>query len=1136
MSSLQYDQCVLLESHEVPSREYLRDFLLKNSCESCSILMEQFKVRKTLQENKYLANNLCDTICEDFFPKTIQCKECHQWVDCRKMLDITETLSENHMKSVYHILNSTAGCKDCTCYDKDTDNSSLRKTVTSECVAAKSRIMDAIKDCWDRALKCKVCHTKLIHLKIPQSEGNTEEKDRLKTFIRNHLKQFEFRLQCEVCEGFFVPKNPIVLEQLPLGALKISTSGCSKAEDVKKFQQAASDQLKEHVGSLEDTFVYPSENKNRTRYSSGNVKPREAAAGEATKCETSSDEVTSNVGDVKPTLLPASDQLKVPGDCCLEGELCDKRRNHGSGKSQQGGISGERSRDEDWMRQISKPNVDEDTTRSEPCLTQSTSKSAPPDGDEDEVLPPKYARCYSKDDLDESEGIAEAVGILQEWGKAHNVSLCILKNYRYGNLEGILKEFRSTITKSSGDFDILVLSRHLGVILVEMKATQFKSKKQLKRALRKAQDQLNKNKMVLFEINKDWLCPPRVPVISLIAVPNITCQQLQDNGICQRDRQRILSKCMIEFLKTKPKELDKVIGIPNLNYAFNDYEYYSLMARFLSLNNLIKYHCTDEGLIRDTGKKMLGMLLTEAQKSLIQSGGNPFQILAGDYGTGKSLMLTEKAKVIANAYKNLPQKKKIMLISCTDITVDGKYLNKGQPKDSVEHLRNFIGESATEREFNYFDHIEFHMIRSFINGHSGEDVVEKLEAAIAACASSEDTELHLLFDEIPLKFMRMFKPKIESLLTTYKSVIKTFWVSIATHSFRVTVLSKQDPEWIKDDRPANFEFRYLRKNLRVPGRVLDLQKAIEWFNGDGHVDTRRGDIPLGPMPLLYRVPKCVCPSQSNSILTCECSKFRVKETLRRLFIKIGFLQEQPGKSVQSEKVGPSSITMLLFAVESQSFCHDVCKVLSESCKELLIHVEDRTYIRPDGNGRSEESSSGHYTGSDGEEFITGNEGSSNLHSHTADGKKCCSASSPGLGHCQTSSNHKDIKNEGLHREESHSNQKIVLTTETSFIGCESEVLICVDLNGMLHWYPNSKLAYTTSGISRCLSQYIHLTWMPSEAEQMFREQMEVLIQDGDAEREDTERAFRCKETCLERVLNQILIEEQMVEMPKFVQE
>ncbi|PIK51417.1 hypothetical protein BSL78_11694 [Apostichopus japonicus] len=1019
---------------QIDQIDILKKIIMQNACKGCDMLMDQIKVRKTLQEGKVLSSNLRKILCESILPAATQCKECHQWMDCMttlKKLQDNSALDQNDQERIKHISDKTKNCQAEGC----------QATHDGDVNAADEEAKLLIKNIWKAGLECKDCHEKLLHctdVKIDSmaAKGHQEAVE----CIKNHLSE-EQRTECYVCEGFYVPLDPLILRRLPFDEIAIIPSGCSMEQDLKEFPQASQTRLKEQ-DLLNETFCYPLviNKKRRKSY--------------------------------------------------------DKRKEKGS--QQKKGIERDRKR-----------------------------KS--------------FDKCSGM--LGEKQAIDAIAQTLQRWSKVHEVPLCILTNYKYSDINN--GEGHKSITLSTGEIDIVIFSRHLGIILIEVKAIHAAGTN-LKKGLRKAKEQLEKDERVMFEMNRDWLGDKNIPVTLLLALPYTHCSRLRNIGLCHLDSSRIITKCDLLQVKTDVRKLDKFIGIPKTNeFSIQDNDYCRLVERFYGLTHMIEAPYLLSKGIRAVGSEMFCNLLTEDQWTILNSENIPYQALAGDYGTGKSLMLVLKAREIAKEKIRKKEKrahKSVFMVSCTDITVDGEHINLDQPDLSMRHLKKLTG-SESKASPSYFDHIEYFMAKDFLestpNLKPGIDLAQTLGAAIQ-CRASEMSELHFFFDEIPLNLLTKFKEFLEELVKNKEgnklgNSIKTFWFSIATHSFRVDVKNNQDPDWVQSECPKNFNFMYLRQNLRVPFNTKKLHKLFEESMSDGHVDTEMGDIPPGPRPLLYRVPKCVCRMTSAEYVTnpnvnclnCDCSQIRMTQTLSRLFIKLGVLTVRDQLTAKDK--WPGSIVILLTAVTDSKCEKEASKLLIESCKKLNILVEDKICTTSIAmTTLTEEKDTCQKQDQEKDLARVDNQ---NLHVPHVLTRSLSTGSDNALDFLEGSNISTKPKDESKTTQSTPIKPNILLTNETAFIGCEAWVLIYVDLNAMLHSFSSSKLGFTTCAISRCLSQYVHLTWHDEEAKSTFKKLMESETYKSIVTDSEIEQALNNRPTTLEMFLEQHGIDEEKVELP-----
>ncbi|XP_071836836.1 uncharacterized protein [Apostichopus japonicus] len=1176
--------------------DILKKIIMQNACKGCDMLMDQIKVRKTLQEGKVLSSNLRKILCESILPASTQCKECHQWMDCMttlKKLQDNSALNQVDQERIKHICDKTKNCQAEGCqatYDGDVNT-------------ADEEAKLLIKNIWKAGLECKDCHEKLLHCTDVKIDSTAAKKHQeAMECIKDHLSE-EQRTKCYVCEGFYVPPDPLILRRPLFDKIVIISSGCSMEQDQKEFEQASQTRLKEQ-DLLNKTFRYPlvmnkkrdrkSGEVNKTWLEKGSQQKKGKGRGGSQGKQNNKGRQADNESTVTSSQRLPSDSTQREALGEQSSDVTDVERQTGTtsqGVSRRGGGRGKcewrngegkegqgmknkfttfakkignkiasggrgtgfkgKGKDDRNLEQTAQGVVSEVSNGNASSGQLDGKESVVSRGEEEHherVNLDRKRKSFDKCSgmLGEKQAIDDIAQSLQRWSKVHEVPLCILTNYKYSDINnGEGHKSITLITLSKGEIDIVIFSRHLGIILIEVKAIHAAGTN-LKKGLRKAKEQLEKDEWVMFEMNRDWLGDKNIPVTLLLALPYTHCSRLRNIGLCHLDSSRIITKCDLLQVKTDVRKLDKFIGIPKTNeFSIQDNDYCRLVERFYGLTHMIEAPYLLSKGIRAVGSEMFFSLLTEDQKTLLKSENIPYQALAGDYGTGKSLMLVFKAREIAKEKIQKNERnahKSVFMVSCTDITVDGEHINLDQPDLSMRHLKKLTG-SESKAGRSYFDHIEYFMAKDFLestpNLKPGIDLAQTLGAAIQ-CRASEMSELHIFLDEIPLNLLTKFKEFLEELVKDKEGSklgksIKTFWFSIATHSFRVDVKNNQDPDWVQSECPESFNFMYLRQNLRVPFNTKKLHKLFEESMSDGHVDTEMGDIPPGPRPLLYRVPKCVCRITSSESVTnpnvnclnCDCSQIRMTETLRRLFIKLGVLTVRDQLTTKDK--WPGSIVMLLTAVTDSKCEKEASKLLIESCNKLNIFVEDKictTSIAMKTLSKEKDTCQ-----KQDQEKDLARVDNQNLHVPHVLTRSLSTGSDNALDFLEGSNISTKPKDESKTTQSTPIKPNILLTNETAFIGCEAWVLIYVDLNAMLHSFSSSKLGFTTCAISRCLSQYVHFTWHDEEAKSTFKKLMESETYKSIVTDSEIEQALNNRPTTLEMFLEQHGIDEEKVELP-----
>ncbi|KAJ8033549.1 hypothetical protein HOLleu_23828 [Holothuria leucospilota] len=860
--------------------------------------------------------------------------------------------------------------------------------------------------------------------------------------------------------------------------------------------------------------------------------------------------------------------------------------------------------------------------------------------------------------------------------------LVIIAKYLVEDFLKYVGDVGGCVTKEKGDFDILILSPQLGVLCGEIKATTDDACNLLRRMCA-ASVQCQKCKSIFQEMFRDKIDMYDIPVHGFIALPFVSRGALHFGSKGEsRNRQSKLQDCPLSSNILTEEDMESkqnfISWLENMHggavdtsdeWVMTKDQYWTLLERFVGFGSKAQIVSYPKH-INDIGDRCFHIPLTDDQRDLVNQKGTEYRFLtlAGDYGTGKSLILVKRAINVAREINgNEDRKGKVIIIACSDICVDGEYLDRKFPEHTVHHLQRLWGSQ-------YDNIISLETFGSFTKAASpdlsGAKGMDLLKNAISG-SKDKNSELHLMFDEVPAKFVeKMQSPECQEIFSECLQSVKTLWLVVGSHSYRVWRNSSTD-RYVKHCIPSSrFRHVYLNKVLRSPKSVFRVSQEISKQCDDDHQGFLRNDC-FGEKPMLFRVPKCSCEgsrgisrheSRESNPLQCVCIEKRLTLTLKAIFQKIGIFVGD--RVVEDGGKWPGKVTMLTFGVEDDNLFRDLHSLLIKCCKNISgLHFRDtimgesreRDGSVKYGQGNQAASEWGclgdsfesddvlHKSDSDSQSSqavaIGGCQGDSfsseddrnccevcSQHNHPVGECSCGGTAHPEVSNinskfslqenqvldaegctlssldsenssgdsvvslgvvgqnmadvicsgdtfsCEENSASNDCtrqdnqavsvagcgnacmsyeeggdkgkgksKTEGAQEKldckenakmdvDSGSDRpQILLTRANYFVGCESHVVICIDLNAMKHWFKNTKVAYSTLAVSRCLSQYIHLTWNEEEAEIMFKMNVKALGEDLDSvDKENIEKGSG--QSTLENLLKEEVITEQIVAM------
>ncbi|KAK7087856.1 hypothetical protein V1264_021855 [Littorina saxatilis] len=231
--------------------------------------------------------------------------------------------------------------------------------------------------------------------------------------------------------------------------------------------------------------------------------------------------------------------------------------------------------------------------------------------------------------------------------------------------------------KDQGDFDVLVLHKHLGVLVGEIKSvgdnfqelgfSEQKQEQEIKKKVKQALKQLDKALDVLTHLTKDQQPLPRI--LKTLILPSISQEQLQQvlnndpplkDDVCKCLDLPITSDpvpyCLTSDDVTEPDNWWKQRMAANgLDPAMNDSVYLDLVSRFCGPATTVSVFCSSEPRlghrpdvrtegegVSETGHRFTRFMVTPTQLTVLHVSP-PFVFLVGPPGVGKTFVLILKA-------------------------------------------------------------------------------------------------------------------------------------------------------------------------------------------------------------------------------------------------------------------------------------------------------------------------------------------------------------------------------------------------------------------------------------------------------------------------------------------------------------
>lgn len=760
----------------------------------------------------------------------------------------------------------------------------------------------------------------------------------------------------------------------------------------------------------------------------------------------------------------------------------------------------------------------------------------------------------------------EVLKCFETWGHDLNLNMFILGGYKYDCFLKCISPQPKHISRiKQGDFDILIICQQLGLIVVEVKSTSLGECEEPRNAvddvneeiydvvaerMKKGWGQLMKGCYTAREMNRDLDFVKEIPSTSFLAFPNLEKSTLDGLKVCGHHRNFMLFKedftqfhkwleSHFPSLKKQERESDKdsikfvddksCSRIQASTNAMTREQYRTLASRFVGLASVVQ---VETETIRETNTRMTCIFKTPEQLRLLRNEERR-AVIFGDYGTGKSLVLSLKG--VENIH-NAKRRVKVHFVPCADLS-NFKSCYGMEFSHQANTIKSLVRNQLPQDKQNDFVCYEsfLHFYTTAVNetGAFIDFKVDMVTKAISEIMSNEDTahdetdkrefvEHQFFFDEFPIQPLKkeglrnlFHLDKIDnphqegdtSTETKHPRRLSTLWVSIATHSLGVS--PDQSPlEALKSTLkfPTGVPLFYLDKVMRVPKTIHRMTRRIETYIAKGHgYSSSLGHIVDGITPKLYRLQQRHC-TQSKLGCECQCSRERLVTVIKQITNSL-----EPCRPKVDEP--PLQITLMLYYVMSSNMFQRIKKLLQDVCSELSIRLRWNTiqYQMKGGNKN---------TFTDG--LITREEIGYDLVTEKEDTRN------------------NNLLQEELGVEENRSPLTIQVVDQRTFAGCEASVLIFLDPFEMRHWFKRGDgtgSGYHSLIFTRCTGHFILVTWPKHEASAMWEKHLdeykeEVLGSDAT----DEYKEGRCKyidsgrkahresdETCLDVLLKEKFI-------------
>lgn len=507
-----------------------------------------------------------------------------------------------------------------------------------------------------------------------------------------------------------------------------------------------------------------------------------------------------------------------------------------------------------------------------------------------------------RSDLDCNE---EVVRALDAWGKKGKEPMLILVEYK---MKSYLKNVKRKTKKAkgSGDHDILVLHKNFGVMFLQLKACERDSSCKNKRdALKKALVQLDRDVKFFLEMNQDLSYAASLRLIKCVALPNLEKSDLSEIGVCESHKTNILTKDS----KSTPGNFTKFLeSIGFIKYdasgdhvSFSSEQFTEMFGRYAGLASLAQRRPYLRAL-KDTGLsfnlQLENILLTPQQNALFSAEKRKV-ILLGDFGSGKSVLITKVAERLANTSDH--DVVSTFIISCASVS---RTRMPGVITDAKEHFVRFLSTDFITKDLK---NVKIKSVKELIlcvsQDESETDFQEPIDDETAKTIQLNPEvilkilktiyhqygphKVHVFFDELP--FISNWNWHIlDSLVDDCPDMYVWFVLASGTYNLQ----RGHDHAMHMQTLLPRFHVERLQESMRMTQNCYRLYQAMKEYVGiDDSSLTNCGNVVPGPDPLWYPLSECRC-SRDNVIsfkpIECQCLSerlFRVFEEMWRYHLR-----------------------------------------------------------------------------------------------------------------------------------------------------------------------------------------------------------------------------------------------------------
>ncbi|XP_022080499.1 uncharacterized protein LOC110973748 [Acanthaster planci] len=491
----------------------------------------------------------------------------------------------------------------------------------------------------------------------------------------------------------------------------------------------------------------------------------------------------------------------------------------------------------------------------------------------------------------QKDAVEKVVRRFHTWGAGRGEGMLILSEYKIQDYLRLATRAaqagRKNREKLVGDHDVMVIHFQSGVVVfVQVKSVQETSAwKTIRGKLKNAWEQTIKDEAAFRELNADiGDITSKVPVLRLVALPELSSTHLTSMAVCDLHTARVLTKEILgsasafdTWLSEHLSFAKQQIGEP----GFSLEEYTQLCGRYVGLASVVRIRTLTDA-VKKASAKTGKILLTPDQREIITTG-NRRQIIMGEYGTGKSLVLAKMAERIVGEDKRGctggEPEQMVFIVSCTGVSHTRTMGRLRQsPCHLVAHLRSLISDQSSSLKVMSVADLFLYCFPECDPYLQRLDPAEMAQLTRKVMSLHPTVPIHILWDEVP------FVPKWDwtPLKDLGEEHPETFiWLTIATGTY-ISMDSGNPTFRVSERLPGNFTVSLLTRCMRMTRNGFNFYRALQDYLGDkGCSSTTSGNAVPGCIPLWYPMEDCVC--KTTDPLKCTCIEARLTRTLKRVW-------------------------------------------------------------------------------------------------------------------------------------------------------------------------------------------------------------------------------------------------------------